>query len=625
MRRFVLIALVLLQACSLETRDRPDAGKVDAPRADATGDLASVDAPTVDRAPSDKPIADKPIADKPIADKSLPDKVPPDVLAPDKQPADLPPPDLPPLKTVADDSFADFHKGTLSESGAKIYVSAKGNVQLLDRHDINGDGWLDIVFGNAGSDTVAVPNAYIYWGAASGFSKKARTELPVLRSISNAVADLNADGFPDLVFSNYSDGKTYKVNSYIYWGSASGFKAAKRTELPTLWSIGVALADLDADGHLDVIFTNGEDGVSRKTNSYIYWGSSVGYSTSKRTELPTIGGAGITVADLDRDGRLDIVFANSGPKGTSKANSYIYWGAASGFSSVKRTELPTLDADDVSVADLNADSYLDIVFSNRADDKGYSTNSYIYWGTKSGFSTTNRSELPPKGGTGNSVADLNGDGFLDILFSNNRDPGPVLNSYIYWGTKTGLSPTNRTELPAIAPYGNMLVDLDADGYLDIVFCNSSHKTANESVIYWGAKVGFATTNITKLPTITPHHCTTADTGSVYSRDATQMFTSRALDTKSGAPKYQDISWAAKLPNNTSLKLQLRSAVSAAALAGAKWHGPTSTTDYYVASPSMKSTAINKVHHGDRFFQYRALLSSDFGNTPVLDRVAISYR
>ena len=75
-----------------------------------------------------------------------------------------------------------------------------------------------------------------------------------------------------------------------------------------------------------------------------------------------------------------------------------------------------------------------------------------------------------------------------------------------------------------------------------------------------------------------------------------------------------------MPAGSSLKVQLRSSATKAGLASATWYGPTSTSTYY---PS-KATTLNAAHKGHRYIQYRAVFGSSFGDTPVLDTVAIRY-
>ena len=531
------------------------------------------------------------------------------------------------IKTLKDDTFTDFSKGALSEAGAKIYASAKGNVQLLDRLDLNQDGHNDLVFGNSFDGSITKLHSYIYWGATSGYTNKKRSGLPTMGARGAAAADLNGDGHMDLIFANHREVntqgnsyvyKTYKVNSYVYWGfktagSTTGYSASNRVELPSPGGTGASVADLNADGHLDIVITSAHDGTTHKINSHVYWGSATGLSGANRTALPTLGAAGSAIADLNGDGRLDVVIANSGDGKTAKVDSYIYWGQASGFSTANRTSLSGLGASAVSVADLNGDGLLDVVLANRGAGLLTNADSYIYWGSTAGFAAAKPTGLPTVGATGSAVADLDKDGHLDIVFSN----GGIINakSYIYWGSSAGFSTKSRTELPTSGAGGILAADLNKDGYRDVVFANLTNGPvwAVKSDIYWGGAAGFSSSNKTGLPTIGARSVFGGEPGAASDRGAKHAFTSRAMDTGLAAPTYMTLAFTATTPKGTTLRLQVRSASTLAGLESAKWGA------YYTAGG-----AINAAHNGNRYMQYRAELTSDFGNTPVLDKVEIKF-
>jgi hypothetical protein len=305
-------------------------------------------------------------------------------------------------------SFEDFADGTYSDGGTNVYTTTDGTIKFIGQQlDVNGDGYMDIIFSNYKNDSTRNINSYIYWGNASGFGNNNKTGLATHGTMGNSIVDLNNDGYLDIVFSHNHNDSTHNINSYIYWGSSTGFSNQGKTELATRGARGNSIADLNNDGYLDIVFSNHNNDSTRNINSYIYWGSAPGFSDTDKTELSTRGAAGNSIADLNNDGYLDIVFSNYHNDSTRNINSYIYWGSASGFSNEDKTELATQGAVGNFIADFNGDGYLDIVFSNYHNDSTCNINSFIYWGSAAGFSIDDvPTELQTHGAYMSTTADL---------------------------------------------------------------------------------------------------------------------------------------------------------------------------------------------------------------------------
>jgi hypothetical protein len=144
----------------------------------------------------------------------------------------------------------------------------------------------------------------IYWGGPGGFSADRRVGLPTNRVNAVALHDVNNDGFEDIIFAN-GEGRF----SYVYLSDRGNFDPRRRIELPTSDARGCAAADLNRDGFPDIVFTNHEVSGNPLTASYIDWGGPNGYSAQHPQELETVGAWGLSLADLNRDGRPDIVIS----------------------------------------------------------------------------------------------------------------------------------------------------------------------------------------------------------------------------------------------------------------------------------------------------------------------------
>lgn len=403
------------------------------------------------------------------------------------------------------DSYKYVQSGGTYAAAGKQALTSTG-VHDAEAADFDVDGYPDILLTNYFNDSTRKINAYIYWGSAAGYSTTDRTSLGTLGALRAAVLDLDDDGYLDIAFANHHDDASYSTNSYVYWGSAAGFSSADRTSLATVGARMVVADDLDEDGYGDLIFCNYYSGTTYSVDSYIYWGSASGYSTGARTGLPTIGCFDAEVADVDNDGWKDVLFANYYDGSTYLVNSYVYYGSASRFSSTDRSSLPTAGTIGVEVGDFNNDGFDDAVFGGHYVG-AWTTNTptYVYWGGATGLSTASRTTLTTTAGVRDPVAgDLDSDGRIDLLFPRfYSGTSYSVDSYVYWGSTSGFSDSDRTGLPGTGMAAGAVGDLDADGFPEIVLGSyySGSDWASTSYVYWGSAAGYSSIDRTGISTI----------------------------------------------------------------------------------------------------------------------------
>jgi hypothetical protein len=197
--------------------------------------------------------------------------------------------------------------------------------------------------------------------------------LPVggLWQMNFAVDDMDEDGVQDLVFPPTRKGRG---RPYIYLGRPGGeFSRWRQTTWSTTVPYdygGVATADFDGDGHRDIVLA-----IHFEAQHVLYGDGKGGFERSQRLPSPDrrITSRAPTVADFDGDGRDDVAFLAEldFDMGTSKriedtATAWVVRNTQTGW----RLEVAGLPqgviGDSLTAADLDADGRTDLVLGSSA-------------------------------------------------------------------------------------------------------------------------------------------------------------------------------------------------------------------------------------------------------------------
>jgi hypothetical protein len=196
--------------------------------------------------------------------------------------------------------------------------------------DVNGDGWPDVVVANQNDGTVSV-----LYGDGQGGLEPAQT-LPVGAAVwSVALADINGDGKLDIVATDPND---HAVAVLMRNSANTGFDAAQLYHT-TGDPYGLAIADLNGDGRPDIIASNGTTTTGQTDNTvteFVRNASNTGFDPP--TDY-TVGPNpyGLAVADLNGEGKQDIVTTSLGTGGSSITTLY---GAYDGGAPVTKDNVP---------------------------------------------------------------------------------------------------------------------------------------------------------------------------------------------------------------------------------------------------------------------------------------------
>ena len=474
-----------------------------------------------------------------------------------------------------------------------------------------------VIFSNSRGGTVdeKVP-LQVYWGSPRGFSPDSVWEIPFQSGYESSAADLNADGFTDLIVLNSGHGGVTTLSSptlgaNILWGSKNGLTLDSRTVLREHNLASSNVADLDKDGYLDLILGAFNDPKFRTTaHLLVYYGGSQGFDRSRRTAIPSPGrSTGCVVADFNRDQWLDIAVSS-----TMENRTRLFWGGPQGFDQERQDSVDAPWPISMETADLNKDGFLDLLVGSYHDPlEGHrDTGSLIYWGNKGGFQSWNSQWLPGFTPIGMAVADWDKDGYLDVFSPHYHSEltRESLPCYLYWGGPNGLGTRNRTILNCDSAHDSLAGDFDRDGRLDLaISCHTKdgdHKTLSR--VYYNDGNRFVQPRVQFLPTIGTHWMGDQDMGHIYHRRWEQTYESSIFHWNRAA-RNVTLEYRADLPKGTRLTFELRSSDRRETLPRISW------SRFYGPAP---------LQNNHRFLQYRATFYSDNGDRyPVLDQVKIS--
>lgn len=384
---------------------------------------------------------------------------------------------------------------------------------FLEAVDLNKDKIKDVIlFGftfPTSSVTIGIPQASnFYFGTGNSsymLANSAQITLPATthpREI--AYGDFNKDGKLDIFLADHGwDTAPFPGGqNQLLLSSPSGWtlntqNLPQRNDFTHSTSVG----DINNDGNLDIFLGNVNTGTAPYDASILF-GDGTGKFTESTSAVPTeirgpIRFYAAHLADLNKDGLVDLVIGNSGDKNNIKSESIVYWNEKGKFTNEKFTLLPNgffgsknEQILDIQNADINNDGSTDLVVLATQNNPFYDGWSLQILSNKNGtfvditadaFGTNISSMGTPYQGKKMpwvafiKLVDVNNDGTIDILFDSIKSNGftsPETQPLVYLNDGFGhYSPI----------FAGDVLDLDAT-YRDF-FANAS-SYVGESGISW---------------------------------------------------------------------------------------------------------------------------------------------
>ena len=338
------------------------------------------------------------------------------------------------------------------ETRTSVPIQSPGFVAV---GDFNHDGKLDAA---VASDSLYT-DVMVLLGNGDGPFKPPVLYQAGEEPVAIAAADLNHDGNLDLVVGNY-----LSSNISVSLGKGDGtFQAAVNYGLPALGSATfVAVADVNNDGKPDIVAVDqGQCGGSGEC-VVVFLGN--GDGTFQTTSINTSSGYDLSefaVGDFNNDGNLDLAVSEY----YGGANQLqILFGNGDGTFSLGPTYLSGLFPRDLQAAYLDNDRNLDLVVS---------VNNGMAVLLGNGDGTFRGPTIYPPVTSWLTVADINGDGIADVVATEDNTGSQAV---VFFGKGDGTFQPAKTFGTGREPGFIVTGDFNGDRRPDLVFTDGGPRT-----------------------------------------------------------------------------------------------------------------------------------------------------
>lgn len=357
------------------------------------------------------------------------------------------------------DGDIDLIGGTNSINAAcpvRLYLNDAGTISFTNSRCISEDATANIGpgdFDNDGDLDLALgifPNEVRLFINEGGYFTNS---LPIVASTSFLPydfgwGDYDADGYLDL-----AAGYPLERVARIYRNDGgTGFEPPiiLRTS-KFMTPLSVDWADIDGDGAIDLVVADSPPRVYKYANGTFKPFTGIP-SADVQGQLWSVRGV-----DKNNDGDIEVALSN-------RDDASIIFENFGSFLQKRVTAVDSSPASSVAWGDANADGSLDVVFGAGTSVLGFGTR--VYYNDTGEFASDNQDEIVGFGPHATAFGDVDRDGLLDLVLGFGSN---VANQLFLAGTTS--SPAWFSESPHLPSQSVAWGDADADGDLDLLVGN----------------------------------------------------------------------------------------------------------------------------------------------------------
>lgn len=309
------------------------------------------------------------------------------------------------------------------EATERVFGDAKFFARVIKVRDVNRDGHADVFVGSTFSTQSA-----LFVGRGEGKFRDATEELlPKLPGSTGDAefGDVDGDGDLDLVLAEWGEGSPMKNEGgrTRLWlndghGRFSDATAAQMPEVLVKFCWELEFLDVDDDFDLDLVISS-----KRSSGSFLFENDGAGkFTDATAGRLPQFtNNYEFEALDLDGDAVMDLVTINDGPRFTEHV---LRGDGKGGFEDVTErwwpaADNPSFDDNMVCFFDLDSDGDADLLIGSLDGPDRVLVNDGA---GKLAAAAPVFSGDDTRGTLGIALADLNGDGKLDVVHAQGENP-----------------------------------------------------------------------------------------------------------------------------------------------------------------------------------------------------------